>query len=72
MTRDSRKGKGTLLSKTEAGYREPDLRQPCLMCRHFDGYLGTCSVVEGTVRPDASCDYWHVIEDNPTERRGFA
>ena len=64
-------GKGSLLSKAEAGYREPDLRQPCLMCRHFDGYLGTCAVVEGTVRPDASCDYW-VIEDAPPERRGFA
>jgi hypothetical protein len=41
------------------------------MCRHFDGYLGTCAVVEGTIRPDASCDHW-VIEDAPPERRGFA
>ena len=64
-------GKGALLSKAAAGYREPDLRQPCLMCRHFDGYLGTCSVVQGAVRPDASCDYW-VIEDELPERRGFA
>jgi hypothetical protein len=64
-------GKGALLSKTEAGYHAPDLHQPCLMCRHFDGYLGTCAVVEGTIRPDASCDHW-VIEDAPPERRGFA
>jgi hypothetical protein len=66
-----RGGKGAKLSKTEAGYREPDLRQPCLMCCHFDSYRGACSVVEGTVRPDASCDHWRVVEDEAAEQRGF-
>ena len=40
-----------MLSKTEAGYRAPDHRCPCLVCRRFDAYLGACSVVEGIVRP---------------------
>ena len=28
-------GKGTVLSKAEAGYREPDHRYPCVMCRRL-------------------------------------
>jgi hypothetical protein len=48
------KGKGTLLSKAEAGYRVPDVHYPCGMCRHFDGYRGACSVVAELVRPDAT------------------
>jgi len=29
-----------VLSKAEAGYREPDNRYPCVLCRHFEAYLG--------------------------------
>ncbi len=62
-----------MLSKAEAGCRVPDHRYPCLMCRHFDGYVGACSVVGGSVRPDATCDNWRTVEDTtPDERRGFA
>jgi hypothetical protein len=60
-----------MLSKAEAGYRTPDHQHPCLMCRRFDGYRGACSVVEGTVRPDATCDHWQSVGDETAERRGF-
>ena len=62
---------GTVLSKAEAGYRVPDNRYPCVMCRRFEAYLGACSVVEGIVRPDATCDHWRSVEDKAAERRGF-
>jgi hypothetical protein len=65
------KGKGPLLSKSEAGYRVPDVHYPCGMCRRFDGYRGACSVVAGLVRPDATCNHWRSAEDPATERRGF-
>jgi hypothetical protein len=58
MTDAGPKGKGPLLSKVEAGYRVPELDHPCLLCRHFDGYRGACSVVAGIVRPDATCNHW--------------
>ena len=62
-----------MLSKADAGYRAPDHRSPCVMCRRFEAYLGACSVVEGIVRPDATCDHWRAVEDTmPNERRGFA
>jgi hypothetical protein len=60
-----------MFSKAEAGYRAPDNRYPCMMCRHFDGYRGACSIVEGTIRPDATCDRWRAVEDVAAERRGF-
>jgi hypothetical protein len=65
------KGRGTLLSKAEAGYRAPDHRSPCVMCRHFDAYRSVCSLVEGIVRPDATCNHWRTVEDEAAERRGF-
>ena len=65
-------GKGPLLSKSEAGYRVPERDHPCLLCRHFDGYRGACSVVAGLVRPDATCNHWRSAEDQVPERRGFA
>jgi hypothetical protein len=43
-----------VLSKAEAGYRAPDHRYPCMLCHRFEAYLGTCSVVAGTVRPNAT------------------
>ena len=64
-------GKGTVLSKAEAGYREPDHRYPCVMCRRFDGYRGACSAVAGVVRPDATCNQWRSVEDNAADRRGL-
>jgi hypothetical protein len=60
-----------MLSKAEAGYRAPDNRYPCTMCVRFDGYRGACSVVEGTIRPDATCDHWRAVENAAAERRGF-
>ena len=62
-----------MLSKAEAGYRAPDHRSPCAICCRFDAYRGACSVVEGIVRPDATCDHWRTVEDTtPNEQRGFA
>jgi hypothetical protein len=62
-----------MLSKAEAGYRAPDHRCPCVMCRRFEAYLGACSVVEGGVLPDATCDHWRAVKDTaPDEPRGFA
>ena len=62
-----------MLSKAEAGYRAPDHRSPCVMCRRFEAYLGACSVVEGSVLPDATCDHWRAVEDTTqNEQRGFA
>jgi hypothetical protein len=62
-----------MLSKAEAGYRAPDHRSPCAICCGFDAYRGACSLVAGSVRPDASCDHWRTVEDTtPDERRGFA
>jgi hypothetical protein len=60
-----------VLSKAEAGYRAPDHRHSCLMCCRFDGYRGACSLVAGTVRPDATCDHWRSAEDLASEQRGF-
>jgi hypothetical protein len=60
-----------MLSKAEAGYRVPDNRYPCMMCVRFDGYRGACSVVEGTIQPDATCDQWRAVDDAVAERRGF-
>jgi hypothetical protein len=60
-----------VLSKAEAGYRAPDLHQPCWMCLRFEVYLGACSVVEGLVRPDATCDHWCSVEDEAAESRSF-
>ena len=60
-----------MLSKTEAGCRAPDLRQPCWMCLRFDSYRAACSIVEGTVRPDATSDHWRSVEDAAAEPRGF-
>ena len=60
-----------MLGKAEARYRAPDHRQPCWMCLRFDSYRGACSVVAGTVRPDATCDHWRSAEDEAVERRGF-
>ena len=60
-----------MLSKTVAGYRAPDHRSPCVMCRHFDAYRSACSLVEGIVRPDATCNHWRTVEDEAAERRGF-
>jgi hypothetical protein len=68
---DGQKGKGTVLSKAEAGYHALDYLYPCMMCRCFEAYLGVCSVVEGVVRPDATCDHWRSGEDEAGERRGF-
>jgi hypothetical protein len=51
------KGRGIMLSKTVAGYRAPNHRSPCVMCRHFDAYRSVCSVVEGIVRPDVTCNH---------------
>ena len=60
-----------MLGKAEAGYHAPDHRCPCVMCRHFDGYRGACSLIEGIVRPDATCNHWRTVEDEAAERRGF-
>jgi hypothetical protein len=60
-----------MFSKAEPGYREPDNRYPCMLCRHFEVYLGTCSMVDGTIRPDATCDHWRSVEGQRAERRGF-
>jgi hypothetical protein len=60
-----------VLSKAEAGYRAPELRQPCMMCCRFDGYRAACSIVGGTVRPDATCDHWRSVEDEAANQRGF-
>jgi hypothetical protein len=60
-----------MLSKAEAGYHAPDHRYPCVMCRHFDAYRSACSVVAGSVRPDATCNHWRTVEDEAAERRGF-
>ena len=60
-----------MLSKAEAGYHAPDSRYPCLMCRHFDGYIGACFIVEGTVHPDATCDHWRAVGDKAAEQPGF-
>ena len=57
-----------MLSKAEAGYREPDNRYPCMLCRHFEAYLGTCSMVEGAIRPVATCDHWRAVEDKGARR----
>ena len=54
-----------MLSKAEAGYHAPDHRCPCVMCRHFDGYRGACSLVEGIVRPDATCNHWRTVKTRP-------
>jgi hypothetical protein len=68
---NNQKGKGPVLSKAEAGYRAPDHSRPCVMCLRFDGYRGACSIVEGPVRPDATCDHWRSVEDQASEQRGF-
>jgi hypothetical protein len=60
-----------VLSKTEAGYREPDHSRPCMLCRHFDSYRGACSVVAGLVAPNGSCNHWRTVDDQASERRGF-
>jgi len=60
-----------MLSKAEAGYRAPEGRYPCMLCRHFDSYVGTCFLVEGAVRPDATCDHWRAVQDATAGRRGF-
>jgi hypothetical protein len=60
-----------LLGKAEAGYRALDHRYPCMLCHRFEAYLGTCSVVAGTVCPDATCNHWRSAEDKAPERRGF-
>ena len=51
--------------------RRPSGRCPCVMCRHFDTYRSACSVVAGSVRPDATCNHWRTVEDEAAERRGF-
>ena len=62
-------GGGGGVSKARGGCSAPDHRYPCLMCRHFDGYIGACFVVEGSVRPDATCDHW---QNSIPEQRGSA
>jgi hypothetical protein len=69
---NNQRGKGTVLGKAEARYRAPDLHQPCWMCCRFDSYRAACSIVEGTVRSDATCDHWRSVEDEAAEPRGFA
>jgi hypothetical protein len=41
------------------------------MCCRFDSYRAACSIVEGTVRPDATCDHWRSVKDEAAEPRGF-
>lgn len=48
------------LAKAETGYRTAvDPERSCATCRFYQLTTATCTLVEGTIEPGATCDLWH-------------
>jgi hypothetical protein len=65
MAENTLKAFSTKKDKMAVNYRNVE---KCQMCDHFQGTTG-CSVVEGSISPEATCSMWAMRSNTPTSYR---